>query len=114
MWDNRRAKRTRLLYYLKVYDDATVGFLGHLIDITPGGLLVLCGRAVEPDTELRLRMALPTESGGSKDLILVAKSVWCKNDLREGGFKVGFQLQELSAETREVIDFAIREHAFRE
>jgi len=114
MWDKRRKKRMRLLYYLKVYNEDELGILGRLIDISREGLLVLCNRLVESNTQLKLKLTLPSEYEGQKNLHLTAESVWCKKDLRHDGFNVGFRILNPSAETLEIIDFATQEHAFRE
>jgi len=88
--------------------------LGHLIDISARGAMLVCDAPIQPNQEFRLRMRLPTDIGGRSELVIDAKSVWCRPDTNPDFFVAGFRLSELETEyegciKRLIADFSIEE-----
>ena len=78
--------------------------LGHLADITAGGLKLVSTDLIETDTVYHLRMVLPEEAGGSRQLALDARSVWCSENSKVGYYYVGFQSINVAPECEATIE----------
>jgi hypothetical protein len=108
----RQADRSQLFYYLKVYRGDTGEVIGRLMDINPHGLLVLSRLNLPPGSDLDLRLPLPSPTGDAVEVTLPSRSVWIKDSMTAGGYYVGFSIGDLSEEARELIEYAISDHAF--
>ena len=56
MTDNRKAKRRNLIFYLRVFDRNTNEVIGHIVDVTTGGTLILTEKPVAPGTVMELML----------------------------------------------------------
>jgi hypothetical protein len=92
----RKSSRVRLVYYLLVFDSKTDELLGHIVDITTEGLKLMSKTPLKPDTVYHLRMMLPDDMGGSKQIIFDAKSQWCKDKIFSDFYGTGFRFENIS------------------
>lgn len=92
MTKNRVQKRSHLLYYLRVYDREDNRLLGHLVDITTEGLMLLSEAPLETGRSYSLRMEWPMESGEKGEILLEAESLWSRNDVNNDFYDTGFRL----------------------
>ena len=62
--ERRHFKRRHLIYYLRVFNRKTGDLLGHLVDVTRDGIMLINEDHVPLDIEMDLRMSLPEEISG--------------------------------------------------
>jgi len=110
--DKRQAERWYLVFYLRVFDGMSRKILGHLIDISEKGLMLICDNPVEVNEDYRLRMRLPNQMKDSDEIIFSATSRWCKNDDNPDFFLVGFQIYDLEPATRDLIKNLINDFSY--
>lgn len=101
MAEARRAQREVINRYLKVYDADSERFLGYLVDITPEGAMLQSKEEIEPDASFRLRLELPEEMDGSREIVVQAESVWDKKEGNALFHHTGFEFQDISADDEE-------------
>jgi PilZ domain len=107
--DQRQAARRHLIFYLRIFDGASSRVLGHLMDISPSGLMLLGDEPVAVNEEYRLRMLLPKEVPVGDEIFIGAVSRWCKQDGNPDYYVTGFQIQDMDAETRKSMGHLIEE-----
>ena len=86
--------------------------VGHLIDISPKGLMLLSDEPIAVNEEYRLRMRLPHEVTESDEVIFRAVSRWCRPDDNPDFYVTGFQIQDLDDEAEKTISSLIEEFSF--
>jgi PilZ domain len=108
MFTKRKVKRIHLVYYLLVFDKKTDQLMGHVVDITTGGMKLMSKEPFKPGSVYQFRMALPDEIGSSKEIVFEAKSVWSKTNLFSDFYGTGFTFEKIADEDvaviRELID----------
>lgn len=114
MSERRRLKRKRLVYYLKIYDRNTLEIAGHLADLTVHGINILCEQPLEPGVVMELKMALPEEMDGKKEIAFDVKSSWCKRDINPNFYTIGCELIGISAKDGKIIRELMQEYSFRD
>jgi len=110
--NRRRIPRKYLMFNARVFDTVTGKLIGQLLDVTPGGLMLLSERAVAPDTAYTLRLEL---TGGNSDVSFIeleARSRWCRRDVDPAFYCAGFQITALSPEAAGVIRHIIEAYGF--
>ena len=114
MEDRRALKRRHLIYYLRVFKVPENILLGHLVDITSEGLLLLSENPIPTGQTYRLRMKLPEVIFNQQTLEFNAFSLWSKTDVIEDFFVTGFRIPELDPLGIEILDKLIEDHGFRD
>jgi hypothetical protein len=109
--NKRQADRWYLVFYLRVFDGMSSKILGHLIDISERGIMLICDNPVEVHEDYRLRMRLPNQMKERDEIIFSATSRWCKSDANPDFYLVGFQIYDLEPATRDLINTLIRDFA---
>jgi hypothetical protein len=66
--------------YLQVLDRNTENVIGHLVNITQAGAMMISEEPVSADTSLRLRLVLPETFEGTDVIDIRSRSVWCQKD----------------------------------
>lgn len=112
--EKRRITRRHLVFYLRVFDGMSSRVLGHMIDISENGLMLLSDDPMAVNEEHRLRMGLPWEIAGSEEVIFKAVSRWSRPDENPDFFMSGFQIKDIDREARELIRFLIDEFGIAE
>ena len=98
MKERREHKRKRTDSYIPVFDCATNKQIGAIADITVQGLGIMCNAQIEMGSVHELRLELPTEVNGVKEIKFVAKAVWCGSDVSNNVYRIGFIFEKLSDE----------------
>ncbi|HRF61778.1 MAG TPA: PilZ domain-containing protein [Candidatus Competibacter sp.] len=94
--DRRAYERYSVEFYLCVYNRDTGILIGHVVDISLGGIQLLSEVLIADDDSIRLRMDVSLESG-KKDIIeFEARKIWQAEDLNPGFYNTGFQFLDLS------------------
>ncbi len=107
--EQREVVRRHLVFYLRVFDGMSSRVVGHLMDISQSGLMLLSDEPVAVNEEYRLRMNLPWEMSGSKDIIFGASSRWCRSDENPDFFMTGFRIEDIEQEATRMIRHLIEE-----
>lgn len=107
--DQRILKRHHLIYYLRAYDNTSSRVLGHVVDISPQGVMLITDEPLVPGEDRRLRMRFPGMSSSRDELIFDAVCRWCRPDENPAFYLVGLQIQNLLPEEANFIQGMIRE-----
>lgn len=110
--EQRQTTRRHLVFYLRVFDGMSSRVVGHLIDISAKGLMLLCDEPVALNEDYRLRMRLPQEIMESDEIVFKATSRWCRPDDNPDFYITGFQIQDLDSESEKTIASLIEEFGF--
>lgn len=112
--DRRKIKRRYLMYYSRVFDAHTQILLGHLVDITPLGAMLISEKPIETDIDFRLKMELSHDIADKRYLEFESKSLWCRRDIDPSFFNTGFELINVSAEDNAIIKRIVESYGFRD
>ncbi|MCP4339778.1 MAG: PilZ domain-containing protein [Desulfobulbaceae bacterium] len=112
--EKRQADRWYLVFYLRVFDGMSRKILGHLIDISEKGIMLICDDPVEVNEDYRLRMRLPNQMKERDEIIFSATSRWCKSDVNPDFFLVGFQIYDLDPTTTDLINNLIKDFSYND
>jgi hypothetical protein len=110
----RQVARKYLVFYLRVFDGMSLKVLGHLVDISEKGIMMICDSPVEVNESYRLRMTLPTQMKESQEVILTGTSRWCRQDTNPDFYLSGFILHDLLPETEDIIQRLISDFSYDE
>ena len=114
MLERRKLKRRHLIYYLRVFERNNDQLIGHVVDITSEGAMLISEEPIETDTVFQCRMVLPEGMEGSREITFDAKSVWSKKDINPNYYATGFQMlkaapKDLDTVERLIVDFGFRD-----
>lgn len=113
--DRRSIKRRHLIYYLRLFDQNSGALVGHLVDITPQGMMLISEQPIAVGVIYQLKMALPFEIGGKTELLLTARAIHCRQDVNPLFYATGFQLIGMEdPEAVETINQMINEFGFND
>ena len=112
MPENRHLTRWRLIYYLRVFDRSTGALLGHVVDITVEGMMLVSAEPIEIGRDFDVRMMLPDSLGGQKEVEFRAHSMWRGADTNSDFHDTGFRHVEPSEDTILRIQDVIEELRF--
>lgn len=104
MGENRKVERRHLFYYLAVIDTKSGKRIGHTVDISNEGIMLISEAPITPNTIFSLRMFLPEVIGGSRNFEFSAESRWCKEDVNPDFYNTGFRLLDVPLEGIQVIE----------
>ncbi|MCU7958890.1 MAG: PilZ domain-containing protein [gamma proteobacterium symbiont of Bathyaustriella thionipta] len=90
--ENRTLERWRLIYYLRVFDQADGSLLGHVVDISRDGLMLISNHQLRENQEYSIRMEVPVDSGEAESIEMNARSIWSKTDINPDFYDTGFEL----------------------
>jgi hypothetical protein len=114
MENKRRLKRRHLIYYLRVFDHTNGQLIGHLVDITKEGLMLISEQPLIADKQYQFRMVLPAEILNKAELTYVATVIWCKKDVNPDFYATGFRLVSISEEDMVIIESLIHRYGFND
>ncbi len=110
--EQRQVTRQHLVFYLRVFDGMSSRVVGHLIDLSPKGLMLLSDEPIAVNEEYRLRMKLPKGVASTEDVIFGAVSRWCHPDDNPDFHVTGFQIQDLDGDAEKIISALVEEFGF--
>lgn len=94
--EKRNFKRWQLIFYLRVFEQETGALLGHLVDVSEGGLMLISEGPIPVDRPFRLRLEVPRETGPRQHIELAAHSLWSRNDVNPDFYDTGFRITQLT------------------
>jgi hypothetical protein len=113
MSEKRKLQRRHLIYYLRVFDRETNEVLGHLINISPAGIMLMSEEPIETNKIFKLRMDLPVEISEKTEILFDAESRWSKKDVNPEFYDTGFSIINLSYQDGRLIEQLIDDYGFR-
>lgn len=112
--DMRGVERRHLVFYLRVFDGMGSKVIGHIVDISAQGLMLISDDPVPLNEQYRLRMRLPAEIADKDEIMINATSRWCKKDVNPDFYITGFQIHDLTPEIEKYILRLIEDFSFNE
>ena len=110
--DQRKLRRLHIVCYLRVFDRESGELVGHIADISTGGMMLVGDREIELDRDHKLVMELPIEGNQRTKVRLTAHSVWSRLDANPDFHNTGFKLKRPSVRAvqriKELIDEFVR------
>lgn len=91
MDDQRKEQRTHLIYYLRVFDRQTRSLFGHVVDISPSGMLVTSDKPMSTRTHYQLELEDITMIDHLATIGMEAECRWCQEDDSGELFDSGFR-----------------------
>lgn len=114
MPERRKLKRKHIVFFARVFDAQTEQLLGHLVDITPEGAMLISESALPTDVNLRLKVELAEDIAPQPFLELEARSLWSRPDVNPRFFNTGFQLLRTTPEDVAIIQRIVKTYGFRD
>ncbi|PLY12346.1 MAG: PilZ domain-containing protein [Sedimenticola sp.] len=112
--DRRRVLRRHLIYYLRVWDLQSDEMIGHIVDITTTGLMLISEQPIELNRKYELEVRWHDPESGPRKLRFNAESRWCSNDINSAFYDTGFKLLDRSMDVLEPIEEMINEYGFND
>jgi len=104
MTERRKLIRRNVSFYLPVMDNNTKQVIGHLMDISPIGLMMDSKIPIPTNLTYNLHMDLMEEIAGQASLEFVAISIWCRPDsIQPYLYNAGFHIVNISPGDMEVV-----------
>ena len=91
MDERRRQTRYPSVFQAEVTDLAASRVLGHLADISSGGMMIRAGVALERGQELKMQVELPARQADGAEANVEVKVRWCEPDLEPDTFVLGLE-----------------------
>ena len=108
----RSQERWNLVQYLKVVKAENNETVGHLVDVTTEGMMLISENSIPLHQTYNLRMEIPTEDNIPQMIALTAESLWTKKDVNPAFHDTGFRLINPSKRAINAITRLIEELAF--
>jgi hypothetical protein len=112
--ERRKIDRRNVSYYLPVMDTSTQQIIGHLIDISPIGLMMDSKIAIPTNLKYNLHIDLMEEIVGHASVEFVAMSIWCRPDpIQPYLYNAGFHIVEIALDELEVVKQIAKRYGVR-
>ncbi len=112
--DRRTIKRRHLIFYLRVWELEGDRPLGHVVDITSEGLMLISEQPIALGQEYALEVRLPDTEGSLKPMHFRAVCRWCDNDINPSFYDSGFEFVEKRPEDIETIRTLVEAYGFHD
>lgn len=112
MRERRTAERHNLFMYLRVMDRATEELIGHVVDVSAGGMMLVSDTPFVPAKTHQLRIVLPYTEPDEQTMDIEAECRWCGPDANDDYFDAGFRFLNPSADLRERIRGVVEDVGF--
>lgn len=110
----RQVERMHLVFYLRVFDGMGSKVLGHIVDISSKGVMLISDNPIPVNESFRLRMRLPAEIANKDELIFNATSRWCKQDVNPDFYITGFEIYDVDEDVAKYILCLIDDFSFHD
>jgi hypothetical protein len=109
--ERRKLKRWIISYYLSIVDNKTQQVIGHLVDLSPAGLLMDSKIPIPINQTFYLRLDFMEDINGSASLQITARSIWCRQDeIQPMVYNAGFEISALSAADLETVNLIVKKY----
>ena len=114
MSERRTQPRRYLRSYLQVLDRNTDNMIGHLVNITNNGAMMISEEPISKGTSLRIRLVLPEQFEGSQAIDIRSLSVWCQKDrFNPDLYASGFEIEKIHQRDEAFIERFIEKYCLR-
>lgn len=98
--DKRGESRKNLLYYVNVYDQVTAEYVGLILDVSEGGILVSGVMPLKQGKLYKFGLVDTTDVSAPSQIGFEARACWCRK-CGENFYDTGFSFTNLPEFTRE-------------
>lgn len=112
--DKRKQPRRHLIYYLKVVDPGTHAIIGHMVDISTIGLMLIGKQPMESGQILPLRILTPAIFEDVAYLDVVCETIWCHKDVNPDYYAAGLRFVVPLPDTELVIQDLVKAYGFQD
>jgi c-di-GMP-binding flagellar brake protein YcgR len=90
--EKRRFTRTHSIYYLKIFKHEDGSLLGQLVDISEGGVMLICEEKQPVGDRFKVSMIFPEDTEGeTKEVEFELECRWCQKDFNPSFYAAGFK-----------------------
>ena len=114
MGTHRSLKRRHLIYYLRVFAQKGGDLIGHLVDLTTHGMMLISEEPIATGTTFQLRMGLPAGLFESDNWEFTANSIWCKPDVNPAFHDTGLKFQGITRHDQTIIEDLIFHYGLKD
>jgi hypothetical protein len=93
--------------YFLVFDRETEALIGRVLNLTPGGVMMISESEVPTSKSFQCKMVMPGVVGRHKFITFDAESRWSKKNTRLGWYETGYQIISLSKADQQAIDMLL-------
>ena len=111
--NKRQLKRVHLIYYLRIFDSNSGENVGHLVDITIQGLMMISEEPIPTGKDFSLKMQLPGTITGREEIEFSAHSLWCKKDINPDFYVTGYKINNITPQEAKTITALINAYGFK-
>jgi hypothetical protein len=111
--EKRIYKRNQLICFTNVHDRSTGSQIGHLINISPEGLMLMSEKPLEIDRPYSLSIQLTNPPGPLEFLSVETICRWCKIEQHASFYDAGFEFLHLDENDRHMIVTIISTMCFK-
>ncbi|MBL3590683.1 MAG: PilZ domain-containing protein [gamma proteobacterium endosymbiont of Lamellibrachia anaximandri] len=112
--DRRQIKRRHLIYYLRVWDTDYEQLLGHVVDISSEGLMLLSDQPIPKNKEFSMEIRLPDLEGNPQKIDFRAACCWSSNAVNQSFYDSGFSFLNSAPEAIDTVRQLIKEYGFKD
>ena len=109
MHEKRKLPRKRAPGRVTVYDRTTDTAIGHVVNMSIGGMLLISDTPIPADRVFQLRIALPKPVAGVDAVDFGAESLWESPAMDENNFWTGLQIIDISESDSRILETLIEE-----
>lgn len=107
--NKRNLKRHYLIYYLRVFNRVTGEVLGHLVDITTKGIMLMRDSPIEVGLNYSLRLRWRNGAGKLQVADFNGTCRWCRPDVNPDFYGAGFAITHAEPGTIDAIQSLIND-----
>ncbi len=112
--ERRTIQRRHLIYYLRVWNLDGGQVLGHVVDITLEGMMLISEEPIPTGKEYSLEIRWDDTDEGPQTISFRAMSRWCKPDVNDSFYDSGFLFLDHSPEILDPIKEMITKYGFHD
>jgi len=113
MHNKRKIRRIHLIYYLRLFDNETNIQVGHLVDITTEGIMMISEESMPMGKDISFKMHLPGIITGRDEINFRARCLWCRKDFNPDFFVSGYAIEKISPKEIKTITALINQYGFK-
>jgi hypothetical protein len=103
MDERRDSERTRAGFQAEIRRADTGDVVGHLADISEGGLMLVGDRSLKVDEIVGLAIELPRDAGKASSVEIEARVCWIQPEVEPGMLAVGLEWTDPAAAASETV-----------
>ena len=104
-------ERRNVSFYLPVLDNNTQQVIGHLVDISPVGLMMDSKIPIPTNLSYNLHLDFMEDMAGRASLDFTARSKWCRPDsIQPFLYNAGFEITNVAPDDMEVIKCIVEKY----